>query len=168
MLYTLCRFYHKMRGIWIFIPLCKINNMLQKQSLIISAMLLNIHMWDDDESCQKEDQNESWVEKACFLSASFHQKPISCEETAHVFFLLFFAFFSLQGMALHIERCICTPSHMYLRRLVNRSNIYFLSYTSHAAVRFSMGEKKTLVLIHHTHLCPQMFHPAGKHRLSGC
>lgn len=61
--------------------------MLQKQSLIISAMLLNIHMWhDDDEYCQKEDRNESCVEKACFLSVSFYQKPISCEETAYVFF----------------------------------------------------------------------------------
>lgn len=141
MLYNLCRFYHKMRGIWIFIPLCKINNMLQKQSLVISAVLLNIHMWDDDdEYCQKEDRNECWVEKACFLSASFYQKPISCEETAHIFFFFFF----LQGMAPHIKRCICTHSHRYLRRLVNRSNIYFLLYTLHPAVQFSMGKKRTL------------------------
>lgn len=55
----------------------------------------------------------------------------------------FFVLFFLQGMAPHIERCICTHSHRYLRQLVNRSNIYFLLYISHAAVRFSMGEKRT-------------------------
>lgn len=85
----------------------------------------------------------------------------------------------LQGMAPHIERGVHTcvqahthaRTHSYLRRLVNRSNVFSVLHNTCCSVFWHKGKKKVLKagslslygavalsLIHHTHLCPETFH----------